>query len=191
MTNITTSDSYYIGRDTLDSFVIGTTDENSQQTDIAFVLDRSGRITTPKNTGFDVYVSSNRPFPIQTLATVVFDKVIINIGECYNSTSGIFTAPVEGFYDFDASVFLDDPLSQINNALTMFLKIGSRSYAKICHYKTSLNYGITCDISNKVFMKSLETASIAFQYLNSPSVSLSLWGNPTEPLSFFSGYLLG
>lgn len=38
--------------------------------------------------------------PFETTKTLVFNKTVTNIGKAYNATSGIFTAPVDGFYYF-------------------------------------------------------------------------------------------
>ncbi|KAF1378080.1 hypothetical protein PFLUV_G00185930 [Perca fluviatilis] len=42
------------------------------------------------------------PFP--SAPTLVFKHVVTNIGNAYNSNSGVFTAPVRGAYNFDWSI---------------------------------------------------------------------------------------
>ncbi|CAG2209914.1 unnamed protein product [Mytilus edulis] len=47
---------------------------------------------------------ANRDFTLQTLSTVVFETVILNIGEYYDKYDGIFVAPRKGVYMFSWTV---------------------------------------------------------------------------------------
>ncbi|CAC5374603.1 unnamed protein product [Mytilus coruscus] len=47
---------------------------------------------------------ANREFILQTLSTVVFETVILNIGGHYNQYDGIFVAPRKGVYMFSWTV---------------------------------------------------------------------------------------
>ena len=38
---------------------------------------------------------------------IVFDRVITNIGNCYDKITGIFTAPVKGVYVFEMTLMTD------------------------------------------------------------------------------------
>ncbi|XP_068616367.1 EMILIN-1b [Brachionichthys hirsutus] len=40
--------------------------------------------------------------PMERAGTIVFDKVFVNEGDFYDSRTGIFTAPIDGFYFFSA-----------------------------------------------------------------------------------------
>jgi hypothetical protein len=68
-------------------------------------------VGTMKNTNpaFAVAISTT-PDPIPNTEALsyqdlIFDSVNLNVGSCYNNTNGQFTAPVEGYYFFSASIF--------------------------------------------------------------------------------------
>ncbi len=64
-------------------------------------IDSSGRITAPYQTTFSVF---NLNFPSGTAGVGTGGTVLVNIGSCYNSSNGRFTAPVTGTYVFGLSV---------------------------------------------------------------------------------------
>jgi hypothetical protein len=61
-------------------------------------VDTAGRVTTPAQPSFRVYNSST--ISPSNGSTVVFNTAIWNIGSCYNTANGRFTAPVAGTYTF-------------------------------------------------------------------------------------------
>ena len=56
---------------------------------------------------------------ITTAQTVIFDSVRENVGSNYSTTTGLFTAPVSGVYEFHASC-----INQISGTAWKFLKNG-------------------------------------------------------------------
>lgn len=71
-------------------------------------IDASGRITTPSQVGFKAYGHNVSP---GTSGIINFKTAVFNNGSHYNTTSGRFTAPVDGHYLFTSEVLLQ----QINN----------------------------------------------------------------------------
>ena len=61
-------------------------------------IDASGRVTTPSQPS--CYVRGNSGGPWETNDVVIFNGVDTNIGNCYNTSNGRFTAPVNGRYMF-------------------------------------------------------------------------------------------
>jgi len=77
-------------------------------------IDSSGRVTTPYQPAFNAKRTSSQS--ISGTTTLVFNEVRSNQSNSYNSSNGIFTAPVAGqyifthkalYYPFDTSEYFD------------------------------------------------------------------------------------
>ena len=71
-------------------------------TNTAMTIDSSGRVTTPARPAFWAYKADNTG--IVSTGTYVFNVAPVNVGNCYNTTNGVFTAPVTGLYHFSVSL---------------------------------------------------------------------------------------
>ena len=65
--------------------------------DNSFVLDSSGRVTMPNQPMFSAITAGS-----YNNATIVFNSAYVNVGSHLNTSSGVFTAPVAGVYQFSA-----------------------------------------------------------------------------------------
>lgn len=70
----------------------------------ALEIDTSGRILTPARPAFWAYKADDTG--IVAAGTYVFNVAPVNVGNCYNTTNGVFTAPVAGLYHFSVSLQL-------------------------------------------------------------------------------------
>ena len=64
-------------------------------------IDTAGRVTMPYQPAF----RAGRNAGSVASGTIVFNSVFTNIGNHYNSSTGLFTAPVAGRYYFHANIF--------------------------------------------------------------------------------------
>ena len=68
-------------------------------------VDASGRVTMPYQPSFLARPSSNSAnLTSNTFYTVIFDTIDHNIGGHYNGSTGVFTAPVSGSYQFNTNI---------------------------------------------------------------------------------------
>jgi len=81
-----------------------------------------------------------------SLQQVIFDRHIVNVGNCYNTSTGYFTAPVDGVYTFNWDMRLENIDSAIN-------------YIQIYTSKNDAS-GSTADIQNKdIFIFTIDVNS--------------------------------
>jgi len=64
-------------------------------------IDSSGRVTMPSQPSFSAYTDIQRNFNSGAFTPYIFELTRYNIGNHYNTSNGIFTAPVAGRYYFN------------------------------------------------------------------------------------------
>lgn len=192
-TNIT-NDAYTMGLNDHGDFTMGA---NEKGLNPQFVIDRAGRRLLPYQPAFETAISSDLNIVFFNQTTIMFRKVIENVGNHYDPNSGIFTAPVKGFYQFCASLFIENLHQdiQLGTGISTILQVAQRAYRTICQIGTSQGAnGITCAISNIVSMNASDTAKIIIKYAlldNTTPLRVKVSTYPYESTSFFSGYFLG
>jgi hypothetical protein len=141
-------------------------------------IDTSGRVTMPNQPAFTAYGGSGLTTTGST-QTAVFTSVPVNVGSCYNSSNGRFTAPVAGRYFFSCSMSQNGTAS--GPVMYLLKNNGQATHAAIT-YSTAYNGS---SVSGVIDLAVNDFASVGIVGFNS-SFSIIDFG-----YSGFSGFLIG
>ena len=145
-------------------------------------IDSNGRITTPAQPMFNGYSVDNYNI---TSDYIRYSGTTINISSSYNTSTGLFTAPIAGNYYFVAHCFTDTSASSSCYWYLRMMKNGSQ-VGGIAHsgYGFSRAYE-TMSINVSVYMAAGDTMGVYFTGGNGSKIYGSGgYGN-------FSGFLIG
>ncbi|XP_063446080.1 heavy metal-binding protein HIP-like [Mytilus trossulus] len=111
--------------------------------------------------------------------TVVFDKVITNNGNCYNTVNGIFTAPIAGTYYFSSTI-----LTKKNSTVQMSLRVNEKDAMFIFACATNLTFS---SATNSIIVKLNKDDKVKI-------IKYGPWGSHPfyihQDWSTFTGFLL-
>lgn len=191
MSTIASNDTISMGLNENDAFFIGADTDGKNA---KFVLDSAGRNTIPFQPSFNAFILGNSHLSFVNQTNLIFDQTITNIGNHYNPSTGIFTAPISGTYMFTASLFVFDGYSHLAGGFSTVLQIGKIAYEQVCKTGTSKGSQYsTCSIMNLAYMNASQTANIILRSLitNTGLLQPVLQAEVKTVPTFFSGYLLG
>jgi len=148
----------------------------------AIGISNAGYVTKPSNPAFRAYYSVNSTWTLASNETFVFNTTEYNIGSCYNTSNGRFTAPVAGVYQFN---FYSIVYGAYTNGFINFRKNGAALTSG-----TNLHFTTTAAATwnNVQFHTSLYLNSGDYVTLQNNDMSVNYHG---DDWSSFSGYLVG
>jgi len=139
----------------------------------------TGNLTTPNRVRFSAYRSATELYNSPP-SDVVYNIASYNVGSAYNTTTGIFTAPIAGAYFFTASfysvnnTFHEVQFTKNENVIVDVIRIG------ITTFGVSKNNGVC-----QVYLAIGDTLK-----LEHTQGSIQLIGSPSA-INVFTGYLIG
>ena len=181
---------FHIGLDdSLDSLTIGL--GSALGTTSHMVFDANGHISKPLQTAFLAYASSFQSnIAVSSDVTVIFDTEVFDQNADYNNSNYTFTAPVDGRYQLQTSVRIQDAqdssvyyylqLVTSNRAYLGYI-FDARAFDQDSGYQT-LNISVLADMdaSDTAFVKIVQ---------HSGSQQTDVYGG-AEYSTYFSGYLV-
>ena len=155
-----------------DDTVVFKTNGSTAQT-----IDSSGRIITPARPAFMARRTS-----LQSAGVIIFDTAMVNIGSHYNTSTGVFTAPVAGVYSFSPVVLSD--MDGTNQFFVTAIRVNGSSYAQ---------EQVHTDLDNDFGGSFTVIASLSASDEVDVHTNYKIYGTSSATANFthFSGYLLG
>jgi hypothetical protein len=139
---------------------------------------------------FSAHRTTAQNFTVQGVpgSTIVFDAEIMDIGGAYNNTTGAFTAPRNGMYEFHASASVDvgaSPPTQVELSIRTTL----RDYVLDRMTDLNANQDLIMNGSVLLYLAAGETASACLGYLGGTGVSTGSYNSsvPANITTHFSG----
>ena len=158
-----------------------------------------GQVVKPYQSGFYAVKSSAQTISVNQ--AVVFNTATENVGADYNTSNGVYTAPISGFYIFSYTILLGPNLTN-DIDVDHYLKTSNRSYIGGMPGRTRyLTTGTTgwgdgymgIGHTQIAYMDAGDTAYVDFSqlYYNNSNGSAPVYANTTNNWTKFSGYFLG
>ena len=148
----------------------------------ALTINSSGYVTLPSNPAFRAYYTTNGTWTLAGNDTFVFNATEYNIGSCYNTSNGRFTAPVAGIYQFNFYTIL---LGAYSNGEIWFQKNGADLTSGTHLHFTTTAAGVW---SNVHYVTSAYLNSGDYVSFVNKAQTVNYHG---DDWSSFSGYLVG
>lgn len=112
--------------------------------------------------------------PTDGVITIIpFDDEVYDYGNNFNASTGIFTAPVDGWYAFSAGIMVQGV--SVGDLYYAHLRVGSYNHGAPGGYATSTNWNADT-LSAMVYMTAGQTAYL-YAYINSTSGNGYFYGN--------------
>jgi len=175
----------YVGNTAAGSFNISNITDGLTVMDI----DSSGRMTKPYQPAFRAGRTASGT--VADGATVIFDTAAKNIGSCYSTSTGRFTAPVAGMYHFSIQVLFEG--LSAGNQLEMQFRINggdNMAFGPRVKYQadyTGWNGYVNLHGNTSVYLN-------ANDYVEAQQIcgaSRTVYGSASAVWSIFSGFLIG
>jgi hypothetical protein len=100
----------------------------------------TGQVTMPLQVCYSAYMNGG-----YTNAVIVYGNPYVNIGAAYNTSTGVFTAPVAGVYEFYASAYANGGAMTIqlnvNGTCKAISKVNATQFTAVVHLIYTLAVG--------------------------------------------------
>ena len=84
---------------------ISTTDSYAQGSQTSIAVMQGGEVLQPRQSRFQAHGGSTGYNPLTYSHSVKYPSTSYNIGSDYSGTTGLYTAPYDGYYIFEASIY--------------------------------------------------------------------------------------
>lgn len=158
---------------------------------IGVSVDTTGRVSKPNQPSFNAYASATTSNVTGAGSTVdvIFDTENSDVGNNYDSSTGVFTAPITGKYIFTAGVNLLDIAAASATDIQINLVTTGQTYSQKCSISATSTVH-TAEITRIVSLTAGQTAKIQVSVSGSSAV-VDIQGSGGGNVTNFSGIFLG
>tara|TARA_Y100000356_G_scaffold112764_1_gene100487 strand:- start:43 stop:507 length:465 start_codon:yes stop_codon:yes gene_type:complete len=136
------------------------------------VIDASGHITKPLQSCFNATVSSASTFAVGSYVDVVFGTARFDQNADYNTSTGVFTAPVTGRYLFNTNLYLFNSLDSAASYYYMRLVTSNETvdvYFATASFLNEDTNGFNLQVSSIQDLSAGDTAKIQYYQVGGSS----------------------
>ncbi|XP_060582042.1 uncharacterized protein LOC132738551 isoform X3 [Ruditapes philippinarum] len=153
--------------------------KNELDKNMQALQDLKDKVVSPNIAFHAKNVKNDKPV---TGTTIVFTDILLNLGESYNTNTGVFTVPLGGIYLFTVQLCIDQS-KYIDTGLVVdnvYMDVARHrdNYYSVCCYK--LTTTISVQSGNRVWVK----------VINEPNSGSILYHSDTNYWTSFSGVLI-
>jgi len=160
--------------------------KDASGTNTAMTINSDGVVSTSARPAFSAYRDSTTTEGLT--GTVIFNGVYSNVGSHYNTSTGIFTAPVSGLYQFNFVGFGS------NDTSGNYLAAGSSVMVSLMTSSTVFARTYTAAASSAIFPNMSFSAAIPLNANDEIYISVGssyVYSDASDAYLRFSGYLVG
>ena len=163
----------------------------------AQTIDSTGRILTPARPCFSAYRNTTSGTYYDD-GDLVFDATTVNVGNCYSTSTGRFTAPITGSYNISciiASIYDDNSGSKFasNDWVQLQLRINGAEGLLVpkCSISISAAFEVGFSISHVFYLDADDYVNAHIRANDTDSGDGGFAYNSSTGLMHFSGFLIG
>tara|TARA_Y100000114_G_scaffold107880_1_gene101224 strand:+ start:555 stop:1064 length:510 start_codon:yes stop_codon:yes gene_type:complete len=152
----------------------------------AMTIDSTGRILTPARPSFYATKTDAQTISGNTMTDVIMNSAITNVGSCYDTSNGLFTAPITGIYYIHAQ--WNGVVANDNRYFNCYVQDQGGTNVLVGRHHTNTTSGTTYGTSHTsgvVSLSSGNTLKVIAEVENSMALYVGDRGNS------FTGYLIG
>lgn len=150
------------------------------------IIDSAGRVTTPAQPAFDAFRTGNVTSTTDTFVQVAYNNTALNVGNCFNTSNGAFTAPTAGLYQFNINYFGNKPSSTGRIDLAIYINGSNVRGVEYQGMRTDVAVNTGFQFCQAIYLNTNDSVTVYTRCFTNAGL---IYGDGY--FNRFSGYLVG